>query len=138
MLDGNDEFLTVDVTGTNITASYDPVTGILTLSGDDTVANYETVLRTLSYTNVADDLDSTQRSITVTVSDGTDSSNTATATVDIVPFDDAPDIAPIADGEAFVGVLFETMVTITDPDSDILGVDARRPVPLHGDDLAGW
>ena len=30
LLDGDDEFLTVDVAGTNITASYDPLTGTLT------------------------------------------------------------------------------------------------------------
>ena len=122
VLDGNDEFLTVDVTGTNITQSYDPTTGILTLTGEDTVANYESVLRTLSYSNVADDLNPTQRVIEVAVNDGSDDSNTAIATVDIVPFNDAPDIAPIEDGEAFVGVEFEVMVTVTDPDSENITV----------------
>ena len=49
LLDGSNEALSVDTTGTLITSEYNETTGELTLSGTDTVANYEQVLRTLSY-----------------------------------------------------------------------------------------
>ncbi|MFG0254274.1 MAG: PKD domain-containing protein, partial [Rhodopirellula sp. JB053] len=51
ILDGTDEVLTADTSGTGITASYDD--GVLTLSGSDTVANYQQVLRTITYDNTA-------------------------------------------------------------------------------------
>ncbi|EMI55521.1 Cadherin domain protein, partial [Rhodopirellula sallentina SM41] len=51
ILDGTDEVLAVDTTGTGITASY--ADGVLTLSGSDTVANYQQVLRTITYDNTA-------------------------------------------------------------------------------------
>ncbi|MEM8678322.1 MAG: putative Ig domain-containing protein [Planctomycetota bacterium] len=142
LLDGDNEFLTVDVTGTNLTAAYDPMTGTLTLTGDDTLQNYENVLRTLQYANVSDDPNTTTRAIDVMVSDGEDPSNVATATVDIIAFNDAPDIAPIADGVAFVGAEFETTVTVTDPDSEnvtlFLDDDSPTNATLTQVDATTW
>uniref|UniRef100_UPI0035B489A0 DUF4347 domain-containing protein n=1 Tax=Zoogloea sp. TaxID=49181 RepID=UPI0035B489A0 len=48
------ESLAAVTTGTGITASFDPNTGRLTLSGTDSVANYQKVLRSVTYTNVRD------------------------------------------------------------------------------------
>ncbi|TAK34684.1 MAG: DUF4347 domain-containing protein, partial [Lysobacteraceae bacterium] len=41
------ESLLADVTGTNISKSYNAATGVLTLNGSDTAANYQKVLRTI-------------------------------------------------------------------------------------------
>ena len=47
--------LTVDTTGTNITARYDKVHGTLILSGSDTLAHYQTVLDRITYSSTAPD-----------------------------------------------------------------------------------
>ena len=49
LLNGVAEQLTANTTGTLIAASYDSGTGVLTLSGTDTLANYQQVLRTIEY-----------------------------------------------------------------------------------------
>jgi hypothetical protein len=49
------DVLAADVTGTSITASYDAVTGRLTLSGDDTLVHYQQVLRTVRFSSTSDD-----------------------------------------------------------------------------------
>jgi Ca2+-binding RTX toxin-like protein len=95
LLDGVDEVLTVDTTGTSITASY--TNGVLTLSGTDSVAAYEQVLRTLTYENLSQNPDGSDRTITVVVSDGSLGSSPVTATVTVNPVNDAPTISVIAD-----------------------------------------
>jgi Ca2+-binding RTX toxin-like protein len=52
-LNGASEILSANVTGTNVTASYDSNTGILTLSGNDTLVNYRNVLRSVTYDNTS-------------------------------------------------------------------------------------
>jgi hypothetical protein len=47
--DGANEYLDADVSGTTLTKSYDPTKGRLTITGVDTVANYQQVLRTVYY-----------------------------------------------------------------------------------------
>ncbi|MEL6494127.1 MAG: putative Ig domain-containing protein [Cyanobacteria bacterium J06623_7] len=48
---GFSESLSVDTRGTSIQKTYDPNRGILYLIGEDTVENYEDVLRTVQYSN---------------------------------------------------------------------------------------
>jgi hypothetical protein len=48
------ELLSAVTTGTAITASFDGSTGVLTLSGTDSVANYQKVMRSITYTNTRD------------------------------------------------------------------------------------
>lgn len=83
--DGTDEGLTASTGGTSITAVYDPGTGILSLNGTDTLANYMQVLRSVRYTNNASDPDLTIRTIEFVVNDGTADSNTAICRVTIIP-----------------------------------------------------
>ncbi|MEB3831702.1 beta strand repeat-containing protein [Phormidium sp. CCY1219] len=83
LLDGGAESLGATTTGTNITASYDSATGILTLSGTDTVANYQQVLRSVIYNNSNPLPDATPRSIAFAVNDGTTESVVATTTLTI-------------------------------------------------------
>ncbi|WP_201743836.1 hypothetical protein, partial [Roseiconus nitratireducens] len=88
LLNGAAESLTADTTGTSITSSYS--SGVLTLSGSDTVANYEQVLRTVRYDNASANPDSTDRIVEFAANDGFADSNTATATVSISAKNDAP------------------------------------------------
>ncbi len=87
-LDGAAELLAADTTGTSITAAF--VNGVLTLSGADTLAHYQQVLQTVSYVNLSDNADLTNRVITFVASDGTLSGPTATATIHLVGTADAP------------------------------------------------
>ena len=95
-LDGVNEVLTANTGATAITATY--AGGVLTLNGADTLANYQTVLRTIRYENLADAPSLAARTITFVASDGGSASNVGTATVTIAAVNDGPsaDIVPAA------------------------------------------
>lgn len=82
LLNGGSEKLVATTTGTNIVASY--AGGVLSLSGVDTLENYEQVLRSITYHNTAQPPDTSSRTIVFTVSDGTDSSNSARSVVELI------------------------------------------------------
>ncbi|MFP5271898.1 hypothetical protein, partial [Coleofasciculus sp.] len=95
--DGAAEILAADTNNTNITANYDPILRTLILSGEDTVANYQQVLRTVTYNNTAATPDTTDRIIEFAVNDGEAHSNlstfaTTTLTIDSTqpPIDGTP------------------------------------------------
>ena len=88
LLDGTDEVLAATTTGTSITASYD--SGVLTLTGSDTKANYLTVLKSITYNNASEDPTTTTRTIDFVINDGTDLSSIATTTVSMTAINDAP------------------------------------------------
>ena len=68
--------LSFDTTGTSISGSYNAGTGVLTLSGVDTIDHYQTVLRTIKYNNSGDPgVDSI--TVSVVASDGVVSSRPA-------------------------------------------------------------
>jgi len=90
LLDTGFETLSATTSGTSIVANYVPATGILTLTGPDTVANFQTVLRTVRYLNTDNAPDTTPRVITFVASDGATNGNTATSTVTVVPIDSSP------------------------------------------------
>jgi hypothetical protein len=73
-----------------ITGSYNPATGVLTLSGSDTKANYELALESVTYHNTSDDPTTAQRTVTYTVNDGTVDSAPGTATINVNAVNDAP------------------------------------------------
>ncbi|NEN88208.1 MAG: hypothetical protein F6K48_04440 [Okeania sp. SIO3H1] len=77
LLDGTSEILAADTTNTNITFNYDSATGTLNLNGEDTIANYEQVLQTVTYNNTAATPDTTERVVEFVVDDGAAHSNTS-------------------------------------------------------------
>lgn len=81
-LDGSMEVLSVDTTGTPIVATYAAPT--LTLTGAATPQEYERVLRTLSYDNLATDPTILDREVEVVVNDGTTESLPAVSTISMV------------------------------------------------------
>ncbi|MFN6536137.1 MAG: hypothetical protein RM021_007150 [Nostoc sp. EkiNYC01] len=84
---GTAESLSATTTSTSISASYNATTGILTLSGTDTLANYQKVLRTVTYNNTAATPNTTTRIIQFVVDDGQAHSNTskvATTTLKVI------------------------------------------------------
>ncbi|MTI89591.1 MAG: DUF2341 domain-containing protein [Balneolaceae bacterium] len=90
-----EDVLSFTATG-SITGSYDSGTGILSLSGTDTKANYQTVLRSVTYENTNDDDPSlTSREIEFVVYDWDDSSNAPSRTVNIIGVNDTPSLSGI-------------------------------------------
>src|SRR3546814_10347002 len=85
--------------GISINANSTNGTVTLTLSGNATLADYMQQIKNISVTNSSDDPSTVPRIITVTVTDGTSYSNTATTTVNVVGVNDAP----VATGGAVTG-----------------------------------
>lgn len=79
-----------------ITGSFNPATGVLTLSGVDTVANYQTALRSITYYNSSSNPNLMLRTVAFTVIDTTSvSSNSVTRTIALDSVNDAPVISGI-------------------------------------------
>ncbi len=76
-------------TQNGITGIYNSGTGVLTLSGTSSVANYETALRSVTYTNSSDD-PTASRTITFTASDGISLAGSAIRGIAITAVNDAP------------------------------------------------
>ena len=90
------ELLSVDTSGTAIEANF--ANNILTLSGTDTVEAYQSVMRTLEYTNSAGESRSGGlRQVRIVVSDGDDNSTAAVASIDVVGEMTGPSLAAIPD-----------------------------------------
>jgi len=74
------DYLFTDVSGTNIARHYDSGTGVLTLTGVDTLIRYEQVLANVRYVPRGNDIDDdcfdAAREISWTVNDGSDPSQT--------------------------------------------------------------
>ena len=88
LLDAGAETLAANTGGTSITALY--VAPTLTLTGPDTVANFQQVLRTVTYDNSSQNPNTTARSLDWVAVDPFGPGNPATSTVNIVPSDDPP------------------------------------------------
>ncbi len=84
MPDGALEALSADVTGTALNATWDAGSRMLTLDGSGTQADFEQVLRTVTYDNASLDPTTTDRLIRFVVDDGSDPSTVATTTVGVV------------------------------------------------------
>jgi hypothetical protein len=91
--DGSAESLAASTAGTRITASYNPATGVLSLTGPDTVANYQQVLSTVTYQDSAANPDTTPRRVLFVVNDGTLDSPVAVSTVSFGPSSTSPTLA---------------------------------------------
>ncbi|MBZ0125991.1 MAG: tandem-95 repeat protein, partial [Rhodocyclaceae bacterium] len=83
------DFLTANALPAGITASaYNPATGVMTLSGSASLADYQAAIRAISFDTTSNN--SGQRTISVTVSDGALTSNAAEATVSILGTNNRP------------------------------------------------
>jgi hypothetical protein len=89
-LDGSQEGLTFDTAGTNVAGSYDSVTGVLTLTGTDSVANYRQVLASVRYSNASSVPNTSARTLTVVLGNGAASSAPAMVTISVSSFNSLP------------------------------------------------
>ncbi len=133
VLDGPSESLTVTTTA-NISTSYDAATATLSLIGEATVTEYETVLRTARYTNSLASPTSGKRSIDITVDDGTNSrggvSEVATATVNVnLGGNQNPTLAAVPTVTVMAGSPLWVTLDGADPDGDPLTFSASSANP---------
>jgi uncharacterized repeat protein (TIGR01451 family) len=110
-IDGDAEELIVDTEGTEITATVE--NGVVNLSGEDDVENYERVLQRIRYNNTAENPDLTPRDIEIVVSDGIDESAPAVATVEFPPAAALEITKTVSDAEATIGEELSYTVTLT-------------------------
>jgi VCBS repeat-containing protein len=79
-----------------ITGSFNAATGTLTLTGTDTVANYQAALRTVTYSNTSNNPSTAPRTVSWQVNDGAgvnNLSNVATSTITVTSVNSAPVLA---------------------------------------------
>lgn len=119
LIDGSNEILTADTSGTSLNASY--VGGVLTITGTASESDYQQVLRTITYDNTSQNADTTTRILTITVEDGVFVSNTATSRIQILTSNDAPTIQANALTIAEGGTVIITA-------ADLLSTDAEQSV----------
>ncbi len=143
--DGNAiESLAATTTGTSITATYTAATGVLTLSGSDTVAHYQQVIRTVTYNNTSQNPATSSRSVTFVVNDGSLSSATATATVSVTAVNDAPVVTTSGGTTAYTengaGLAIDAGLTVSDADSaNLTGATVSITANFaSGQDLLGF
>jgi heme-binding NEAT domain protein len=112
-----------------ITGDYNANTGVLTLSGISTLANYQAALQSVTYSNSSDNPSSDPRTISFRVDDGSSANNTSnvvTATVSVTPANDAPQLDAHTGGsssqytENGAAVAVDSAITINDIDSPTL------------------
>ncbi len=122
------DVLTATTTGTSITASYNSTSETLVLSGSDTLADYQSVLDTVTFNNTSlnptnDGADPT-RTLTWVLNDGSGSNNLSTAqttTIGITAVNDPPTFANVATSAHFTegggAVVLSNAVSVSDPDN---------------------
>ncbi|WP_010226677.1 beta strand repeat-containing protein, partial [Pseudomonas donghuensis] len=104
-----------------ITGSYNAGTGMLTLTGAATVAQYQTALRSVTYSNSSDNPSTTARTISFQVDDGTaanHASNVATTTVTVSAVNEAPTTSGLAITETSISFV------AADPDNATLSLQS--------------
>jgi autotransporter passenger strand-loop-strand repeat protein len=93
------DVLAANTSGTNISASYDPTTGVLTLSGTDSLSDYQAVLNSVTFTAAAFDPTAggsdTSRTIIWAVGDGTNVSSDVASVVDLIAAEAPPVISQV-------------------------------------------
>ena len=125
-----DELGFVDQNG--ISGIYNAATGVLTLTGSSSVANYQAALRSVTYFNASDDPSTEQRIITFQASDGSAEnhlSDLATATINITLGDNKSPVAhddsnAITEEASPNNVGGNVLHNDADADSDTLSVTA--------------
>ncbi|MEC5388368.1 Calx-beta domain-containing protein, partial [Uliginosibacterium sp. H3] len=122
--------LGTDVAGISVNTVSTAGTVTITLSGAGTVADYVQRIKNISFTNNVDDPSATARTVTVQVTDGVNSSNTATTTINVIPVNDEPTTNNVtATGNE------DTLITVTLAGADVDGTVAGYVIsslPVNG------
>ncbi len=112
-----------------ITGSYSSVTGVLTLTGSSSLANYQTALRAVTYQNTDPAPSELTRTVSFTINDGDDDSNTETRNINVVKVNNAPVLSNIESGSLiyFAGNGEKAITTTLEvSDIDDTNIDSAR------------
>ena len=106
-----------------ISASYDGLTGVLSLSGYSDIATWQSALRNITYENLSDNPSTATRTLTFEITDGLSTSNLLVRDIAISPVNDQPAVtslndpsAPLAYTEGDFAVMVDDQIQINDPD----------------------
>ncbi len=132
----------------DITGSYNAATGELILSGTDTLANYQAVMRSLTYVTASEDptdnATKLARVLTYSLTDANSDNvgagtGTTTKTINITPSNDKPVVtagANLAYAENDAATAIDGTMTVNDPDdTQITGATATISTGLTTGDL---
>ncbi|MEO9884173.1 MAG: DUF2341 domain-containing protein, partial [Balneola sp.] len=113
-----EDFLDFTDTG-NISGSFASGSGILTLSGSDTKANYQTALRAVTYENTSSDPVDLDRTISFVINDGDNNSNTQSRDVTVATVNSKPVLSSIESSNIpypDAAVQITNTIIVSDPD----------------------
>jgi prepilin-type N-terminal cleavage/methylation domain-containing protein len=125
-----------------ITGVWTPATGVLTLNGSSSVANYEAALRSITYNNNSDNPSTATRTVAFVATDGLLDSAVANRTITITATNDAPVLTATAGSMAYTengtaGV--DPAITVTDADSvNLSSATVTMTNYLNGQDTLGF
>src|SRR5262249_42968275 len=125
---GDGDQLAANVGGTNVTSSYNAATETLTLTGSDTLANYQSVLDSLTFVSTSDNPDNygsnPTRTVTWVLNDGSGSfslSAAQTETVSITAINDAPTLTSVVGVTSYTEnaapITVSPSISVSDPDN---------------------
>ena len=121
----------------NITHSFNAATGTLTLTGIDTVADYQAALAAVTYHNTSDNPSGAARTVTITANDGTLDSAPVTDTINVTPVNDPPVVVAghsLNYAENQAATAFDPAIAVSDVDSANL---ASATVQITGNYATG-
>lgn len=113
-----EDFLDFTDTG-NISGSFASGSGILTLTGSDTKANYQTALRAVTYENTSSDPVNLDRTISFVINDGDNNSNTQSRDVTVATVNSKPVLSSIESSNIpypDAAVQITNTIIVSDPD----------------------
>jgi hypothetical protein len=138
------DVLSVDVSGTSILANYNTASGLLSLTGADSVARYRTVLNSLKFNHLSENPDlegqKPTRKLVISVSDALGAS-TQELQLNIIALDDAPQISSWDNSPSYfeddVALILDSTISLVDPDTTLLKQALLTLTPfVVGDTLA--
>ncbi|MBW3791573.1 DUF4347 domain-containing protein, partial [Aeromonas veronii] len=124
----------------NISASYNSGTGVLTLTSAGataTLAQWQAALRAVTYANSSDTPNTSARTVSFTVNDGTDASSASTKIVSVTAVNDAPQVTTAGGTTPFTEgtpAAIDSGLTLSDVDSTTL---ASATVAITGNFQSG-
>ncbi len=105
---------------TGITGSYNAAAGVLTLTGTSSVANYQAVLRSVTYVNTSENPSTAKRTITILVNDGALNAS-AGRKIAVIAVNDPPLLPPSFSALSYTvnnpATAIRPGLTTSDPDS---------------------
>ncbi len=106
-----------------ITGNWNAASGVISLTGTTSITNYQTALRSITYSNASDNPSTARRAVTFIANDGFVNSRAATRTVTLTAVNDPPvNSVPVAQRTAKgVAEVFSAangnLISISDPDA---------------------